>query len=792
MLSHILSSLSLDADAYDELFEAVGADTSSVSHITSHIVSAGCSAEQKYTLLLGGLSRFTSRYSSTSPEIACIGALAGGIAEVFDSHEEQAAMSGKDNEPFHCTMERHPMVRAMYLVRLSAFVLVDYIEGRFVRGAPGYYFSAVEPFLIAGIAADKEVSRCVRHMIARIGANGLVSVDVVVPFLLEQVVVPCDASTSDGTQELSEAMQDVVDVICVNDASDSTVSLLVETFFGRFQRAEAVAMSLRCLSYFVDELPEDMILPIAIRGMQLGEDPNASSCFELVTALLSSVWIDLKPGAGFGTAADGGRSARALTLATLECVCLRAAFYCQPGSTVKGPVQKCLAMCRSMGQRCVWGPSENVLYRLKLLALRINSSKGTRIGTNSISSRSGVNAIDDGDVAYVLAHLSHQSVYIRLEALRVVRVLLSDTCIAEDASFFALPALLHAIRMAGRSLASCDDSSMESFGIAIALYMRDLLFTLASLGEARACVPFVARTLQSLLTEGAPEELIGVAIRLIGRLYLSSRKAYATLKVVLLGCDMRREAREALTMEQRAAMHTLVDVCEQTPEKGKDFVHMIHECASSPHATLAAAGLGCIRQLCAADILDFEKAWVVISKIYPDLPKDQELAAAWVDLIGCALLEDDLNETVEPAQRKAEEEGIDGSDSEARATMLTNVMDLVWEATSHASPLVRSKAYRSLSAIDWDMAEALNCLHPPITYAQLLAEETDPAALEALEALIDVVLQMEHEDRRKQLIELKSHVPAQVCVWPSRLHSQVPRLSHRALTRARPISMANL
>lgn len=56
MLSHILSSLSLDADAYDELFEAVGADTSSVSHITSHIVSAGCSAEQKYTLLLGVVS----------------------------------------------------------------------------------------------------------------------------------------------------------------------------------------------------------------------------------------------------------------------------------------------------------------------------------------------------------------------------------------------------------------------------------------------------------------------------------------------------------------------------------------------------------------------------------------------------------------------------------------------------------------------------------------------------------------------------------------------------------------
>lgn len=733
MLTHILSSLSLDADAYDELFEAVGADTSSVSHIASHVVRAGCSAEHKYTLLLGGLSRFTSRYASTSPEIACIGALAGGIAEVFDSHVEPAT-PGEDSEPLCYTMERHPMVRAMYLVQWSAFVLVDRIEARFVRGAPEGYFSAVQPFLVAAIAADEEVRRCVRNVIARIGANGLVSVDVVAPFLLEQVVVPCDASTPDGMHELSESIQDVVDVICANEASDSTVALLVETLFGRFQRAEAVAMTLRCLSYFLDELSEDMILPIAIRGMQLGEDPNARSCFELVAALLSSLWIDIRPGSAARAIEDVGPSPRALTLATLECVCLRASFYCQPGSRVREPVRKCLAMCRSVGQRCLWGPSEHVLYRLKLLALRAYSSNG-------------VSSINVEDIAYVLAHLSHQSIYVRLEALCVVRSLLSDSLIAEDASFFALPAVLQAIRLAGRSFASCGDITM-------AFYMRELLFTLTCLGEARACVPFVARTLQSLLIEGAPEELVSVAIRLIGRLYLSSHKAYATLKVVLLGCDMRREAMEALTMEQLAAMHTLVEVCDQTPEKGKDFVHMIHECVSSPHATLAAAGLGCVRRLCAAGILDFEKAWVVVSKMYPDLPEDDELAAAWVDLIGCALLEDDLNEAVEAPQ--------EGSDFEARAKMLANVMDLVWEATTHTSPLVRSKAYGSLEAIDWDTAEALNCLRPPVAYARLLVDETDPSALEALESLMDVVLQMEYEDRRKQLIELKSHVPAQV------------------------------
>ena len=783
MLTHTLSLLSLDADAYDELFEAVGADVSSVSQITSHVVTtAGCSAEEKYTLLLGGLSRFTSRYSSTSPEVACIGALVGGIAEVFDNHDELATTARDDTEPSRYTMERHPMVRAMYLVRLSAFMLVERIETRFVRGGPRGYFSAVRPFLVAATAADEGVSRCVRQVLARIGENGLVSVDVVVPFLLEQVVVPCDASTPDGMQELSEAMQDVVDVICANAPSDVTLKLLVQTLFGRFQRGEALAMALRCMSYFVDELSEDMILPIAIRGMQFGEDPNASSCFELVTALLCSVRIGVKPAAGAGTAAEVGRRPRALTLAMLEFVCLRASFYCQPGSSVKGPVRKCLAMCRSMGQRCVWGPSENVLYRLKLLAVRIQSGK-------AIGGRSGMNTIDDGDVAQVLAHLSHQSISVRLEALRVVRCLVSDPHIAEDASFFALPALLHAIRMAGQSFASYEDCAMDSGDLRVseAFYMRELLFTLASLGEARACVSFVARTLQSLLTDGAPEELVGVAIRLIGQLYLSSRRAYATLRVVLLGCDMRREDTGALTVEQYAAMQTLVDVCEHSPEKGKDFVNMIHECASSPHPTLAAAGLGCIRQLCAAGILDFEKAWVVICKMYPDLPEDYGLAAAWVDLISCALLENDLNGAVEAAQLKTKEERGDGRcDLESRATMLTNVIELVWEATRHPSPLVRAMSYGSLCAIDWDTAEALNCLRPPIAYARLLEQETDPVALEALEAMIDVLLQMEHEDRRKQLIELKSHVPAQVRVGSlssTRSHDLTPppQLPHSPL-----------
>ena len=791
MLTHILSSLPLDANTTDELFEAVGVDRNSVSLVVSRIVSAGCSAEQKYDMLLGGMSQFTSKYSSSAPETACIGAIAHGIAEVFDG---EACGDGKFH-PHDYALERHPMVRAMYLVRSSAFYLVERIETRIVSGSPRSYFPAVEPFLVAALAADERLHRCIRGMLARIGANGLVHVDTTIPFMVQHMVSAWDASTPDGMQELSEAMQDVVDVVSANDPSEATISLVLEAFFDRFQRGEATTVSLRCLMYFVDELSVGMILPFAIRGMQLGEDPNASSCFDIVTSLLSSRQTLPRVHPEEDAGSKTHNCLDALTLATLESICLRASFYCQPGSISKGSIRTCLAMCRSRTNSLentvglLWGPVEEVLYGLKLFVARLNptsvddaavrinfdqgclNGKGGKVG----HSRPGIHSGDrcgpnshrevaDLDFARVLAHLSHRSVIVRLEALSVIRILVSDPGYGEEAGFFSLPVLLHAIRTAGQSSARSSKCTPRSANATTSdsFYMRDLLFTLSTLGEARACVPFIARTIQSMLTEGAPEELAAIAIRLLGRLFFSSRKAYASLKIVLLGCDMQREATEELSLEQFAAMSTLLDVCDHAPEKGKDFVHMIHECASSSHPKLAASGLRCIRMLCASAILDFEKAWVVISRIHPDLPEDEELASAWIELIGCALLEDDLNEAMEALNRKIDGRDNDVCDAEARATMLTNVIELIWEATRHSSPLVRAKAYSSLPSINWDLAEALDCLRPPLTYARLLEDETDPTALEALGNMIDTILEMEHEDRRRQLLDIRSQVPTMI------------------------------
>lgn len=721
LLSSILSTCTLDEATYDELFEAIGFDSQSLRQVAHSITASSCPADIKYHLLLVGLSRFTqSRYASLSAPSVCIAALADSIADVFDADATASPYAS----------ERHPMVRAMYLVKRTAYIFVERIESRLVRRAGTPYFEACVPFLLAAQETDEALGRAIRGMLTRVGANGydLVDVDVLVSFMVDHILVPWDATGQEGGEGLSETMRDVVDVLCANDPSKETVQAVLDAIFQRLLRGEATRMALQCLSFFLDELSPALILPCAILGLELGEDPDASACFDLVMAILSSV--------------DSKDSMDGLSLATLECVCRRGSFYCQPGSRVKGAVRACLGLCRSIMKGMIsWGPPEDVFFRLELEAARA-------AGADADS------AVDNAAVARVLAHLAHGSIAVRLEALDVIRRLVeSSKAAADEIAFFALPVLLHAIRSTTTDSTGSTGTKAEA-ALARGVYLRELLFTLASLGAGRACVPFVARTLQSLLTD-APQELVGVAVRLFGRLFFASRKAYASLKVVLLGCDMELEADGDLTIEQSAAVQTLLDICERAPEKGKDFVHMIHACASSPHPSLAAAGIRCIRFLCAAGILDFEKAWVVVSRMYPDLPEHDELAAAWVELIGCVFMEDDLNSLDDILKDES-------GDQSPRAAVLTNVIELVWAAAGHASPLVRAKAYDALAFIDWDVAEAVDCLRPPVAYARLLDAETDPEALVALEAMLDAVLELEHADRRKQLLELKSQVPAPI------------------------------
>ena len=149
-------------------------------------------------------------------------------------------------------------------------------------------------------------------------------------------------------------------------------------------------MALQCLSFFLDELSPALILPCAIRGLELGEDPDGSACFNLVMAILSSV--------------DSKDSMDGLSLATLECVCRRGSFYCQPGSRVKGAVRACLGLCRSIMKGMIsWGPPEDVFFRLELEAARAADADAD-------------SAVDNAAVARVLAHLAHGSIAVRLEA----------------------------------------------------------------------------------------------------------------------------------------------------------------------------------------------------------------------------------------------------------------------------------------------------------------------------------------------------------------------------------------
>jgi hypothetical protein len=179
----------------------------------------------------------------------------------------------------------------------------------------------------------------------------------------------------------------------------------------------------------------------------------------------------------------------------------------------------------------------------------------------------------------------------------------------------------------------------------------------------------------------------------------------------------------------------LVSICRDDPGKAKDVVHAIHACVCSKYTCLTSSGLSCITLLCESGVLDFIKSWNVVRRVLPDLPDDDVVAASWIGLIACVLKED----------------------PEMHGELIRNTINLLWEASSHESDLVRVQAYRALEKLDWDISEDLETLRPPIEYAKLLEQEVPGSkSLEDCGTMMFKVLELEYLDRRKQFIQLSS------------------------------------
>lgn len=720
--------------------DTVASTTVLVQHIVGLVKLERITCDIAYGLLLGGLSAHTK--DSIDP---CIHSVSHAIMDVFEM----------DKVPTY-RKNQHPLVKAWMLERRSGATFVSRIELLLLgtdqedidASARNAYFKSVEPFLMEAVCgahgggASIDLGSSIRNSLVRLGCSVDMDIHIIVRFFVD-VMRGCDSSS---LLELEACMMDVIDVIfCpalkVEGIDDGCIEEILDVFFYYFLRSLEqgfpVSKFVGAISCFLPTYASfcmKMTIPLSLQGVRSGESEDAKSCFDLIALILKS------SRAYEDRIKDEFRDAASLSI--LECACLRARFYCQ-GNHINESIQYCLKEIERLLRACEddliqgWiNPYLNFEWCIPLDVfswIQAVSISCMRVDSPAVNAHVSTDLLE----VQILCLLRHPSISVRLQTLQLVRKMPQ---VSDSFSFYAIPVLLHRIQ-------EWTQTSGKSSRIDDALVLKELLFALAALSKNHATIPFIVRTLQGLVDPTAPTEIQGIAYRILCNLWLESARGYASLRLALLGCDMEDSVEvrskkhtwidEDIRLDKLAAAVSLIDICSKDPGKGKDFVHMIHACICSKFPVLASAGLECIRLLCSSEILDFPKAWKVVSKIHPNLPSDTKVASSWVDLISCALYENpDIHEQ-----------------------MVRDVMELSWQAASHESELVRMKGYKLLEETDWDIAETLDCLRPPIKYAQLLSSEGDTQiALMAYEEMMTKVLALEFLDRRKQYIHLSGTI----------------------------------
>lgn len=82
-----------------------------------------------------------------------------------------------------------------------------------------------------------------------------------------------------------------------------------------------------------------------------------------------------------------------------------------------------------------------------------------------------------------------------------------------------------------------------------------------------------------------------------------------------------------------AQLQAVCSVCARDPDKGAAFLGLVQAgLGSTGDERRQSMALRCVRELCAADVLEFYGAWRAVVACLPSLPDADSTAAEWVGL----------------------------------------------------------------------------------------------------------------------------------------------------------------
>ncbi|XP_073492413.1 focadhesin [Aquarana catesbeiana] len=215
--------------------------------------------------------------------------------------------------------------------------------------------------------------------------------------------------------------------------------------------------------------------------------------------------------------------------------------------------------------------------------------------------------------------------------------------------------------------------------------LREILYTLPTLGTHKVCVPQILRSLQMI---GSTSKLQPVVMRLMTTLWEKQDRVYPELQKLIAVADSQclSTSKETQWEKTVAKAATIRDICRQRPyQHGADMLaaitQVLNECPKPDQATPVALVMQGLHALCQAEVVDIRSTWNALS---PKLVCEKRLHVLKVLHELFALVPSLIVNTEDYEKFKAE------------------VISILWSHTQSKDFVVSSSAYKSLCQFNSD------------------------------------------------------------------------------------------
>ncbi|KAJ7536683.1 hypothetical protein O6H91_12G077500 [Diphasiastrum complanatum] len=265
-----------------------------------------------------------------------------------------------------------------------------------------------------------------------------------------------------------------------------------------------------------------------------------------------------------------------------------------------------------------------------------------------------------------------------------------------------------------------------------------LLNILPTLANHATTLPLIVQVLEPMLQYKQDLMMQATGIRLLCKTWECSDRAFPSLEKALQPSKFLDK-----TLDLHLAVSIAVslrDVCKNNSDRGTDLVLSIQACIESKISVVQALGLESLSYLCEDDTIDFYTTWLVISKLFQNLPTNPLMAKSLCMLLGHGSL--DAVQHLEESQ---------------------SILSILWQLATYKTEgdqrfdwKVRAAALKAIQEYEVEVMENVFPLHGK--HVELLLSESSPEVQTVFKDIVIKYLIHEHRNRDRGQKERKHNL----------------------------------